>query len=389
MGSEWTTVALGEVIIDFDSRRKPVKGSERRSGPYPYYGASGVVDHVDAFLFEGRHLLIAEDGENLKTRQTPIAFLADGKYWVNNHAHVVRANSRGITEFLCYALAQVSIQPYLTGSTMPKLTQGNMRRIQIPLPPVEEQKRIVSILGALDDKIAQLRETNATLEAIAQALFKSWFVDFDPVRAKAEGRDPVGVPPEVADLFPSEFEDSELGAIPKGWKILRVGDLLELAYGKALKATDRTAGDIPVYGSGGITGSHNRALVQDPTVIVGRKGTVGSLYWEDRPSYPIDTVFFVKPRLASLLFCHHLLLNFPLTEMNTDAAVPGLNRENVYRLKFPMPTMSLLHEFDATVGSLRVRMSSINDEVESLTAIRDTLLPRLMSGKLRIQDVTA
>ena len=173
MSSAWPLRSLGELTINHDGRRKPVKESERKPGKYPYYGASGVVDYVDGYLFEGRHLLIGEDGENLRTRQTPIAFLADGKFWVNSHAHIVTGNDKADTRYLLYALLNADINSYLTGAVMPKLTQGNLNRIQLPCPPRAIQEAIVSTLGALDDRIALLRETNATLEAIAQALFKS------------------------------------------------------------------------------------------------------------------------------------------------------------------------------------------------------------------------
>src|SRR5713101_4386181 len=102
MGAEWPTQSFGELTLNFDSLRAPVKEAERRPGPYPYFGASGVVDHVDGFLFDGEHLLVAEDGENLRTQQTPIAFLASGKFWVNNHAHIVRAKPPNDTRYLMY-----------------------------------------------------------------------------------------------------------------------------------------------------------------------------------------------------------------------------------------------------------------------------------------------
>ncbi len=187
MSSEWPYLPLGDLTINLDTRRKPVKESDRKPGPFPYYGASGIVDYVDGYLFEGEHLLIAEDGENLRTRQTPIAFMATGKFWVNNHAHIVVGNEKAGTRFLQYALLGTDISAYLTGAVMPKLTQGNLNRIEVPCPPRSVQAQIVGLLGSLDDRITLLRETNATLEAIAQALFKSWFVDFDPVRAKQEG----------------------------------------------------------------------------------------------------------------------------------------------------------------------------------------------------------
>src|SRR5581483_4839052 len=173
----WSVEQFGNLVENYDSVRVPVRQGDRRPGSYPYYGASGIVDHVDGYLFHGEYLLIAEDGENLRTRQTPIAFLATGKFWVNNHAHIVRANSRASTRFLAYVLAHADVSGYLTGSTMPKLTQANMNRIPLAAPPVDEQRAIAGVLGALDGKIELNRRTNETLEAIARALFKSWFVD--------------------------------------------------------------------------------------------------------------------------------------------------------------------------------------------------------------------
>src|SRR3972149_6717475 len=115
MVGEWRERSLGELTENFDSLRVPVKEADRGVGPYPYYGASGIVDYVDKFLFDGEYLLIAEDGENLRTRNTPVAFLARGKFWVNNHAHIVRGNSEAHTRFLMYALSRANISGYLTG----------------------------------------------------------------------------------------------------------------------------------------------------------------------------------------------------------------------------------------------------------------------------------
>src|ERR1700730_5432479 len=214
MADEWRERPLAELVDNFDGVRAPVKEADRREGPYPYYGASGIVDHVDGFLLDGEYLLIAEDGENLRTRNTPVAFLARGKFWVNNHAHIVQGNSEANTRFLMYALAATDISGYLTGSAMPKLTQGNMNRIPLLTPPLSDQRAIAQILGTLDDKIELNRRTNETLEKSARALLKSWFLDFDPVRAKAEGRDP-GLPKPLADLFPPRLVDSELGEISR------------------------------------------------------------------------------------------------------------------------------------------------------------------------------
>ena len=261
----------------------------------------------------------------------------------------------------------------------------DLRALPVPLPPVEVRHAISDFVGALDDRITLLRETNATLEAIAQALFKSWFVDFDPVRAKIEGRVPEGMDEATAALFPDSLEETELGVVPRGWGAVRLDSRLELAYGKALKAENRKSGDVPVYGSGGITGWHDTALVHQPSVIVGRKGTVGSVYWESRPFFPIDTVFYVRTKYP-LTYCHQLLKTLGLHNMNTDAAVPGLNRENVYRLLVPDAPSEILVAFDTTAHAIQRRIDHNEAQAQTLSTLRDTLLPRLISGQLRVAE---
>lgn len=290
----------------------------------------------------------------------------------------------------------------------------DFRRKWILCPPYRDQERLTKVLGDLDKKISLNLSSNQTLEAMAQAIFQSWFVEFDPVKAKiaakAEGRDPLraamsaisgkadaeldALQPEqyeqlaaTAALFPDEMEASELGDIPKGWSVQRVGGVIELAYGKALKSTDRQEGNVPVYGSGGITGYHNMPLVPNGSIIVGRKGTVGSLYWEDKPFFPIDTTYYVRPLAAPLTFCYYAMQTMGLEKMNTDAAVPGLNRENVYRLELVLPDSAALQQFDIQVVSLRNVMRSNLESSQSLAHLRDILLPKLLSGELSVEAI--
>jgi type I restriction enzyme S subunit len=265
---------------------------------------------------------------------------------------------------------------------------SSLKSIEICLPGLRDQRAVAHVLSTFDDKIELNRRMNETLEAIARAVFKSWFVDFDPVRAKASGEplDTIcrrfGLTPDLLVLFPGRLVDSELGEIPEGWACKRVDDLLELAYGKALRASDRKQGPVPVYGSGGIAGFHDTSLVDGPGIIVGRKGTVGSLYWEDRPFFPIDTVFYVVPKVE-LAFCFYVLQTLGLDRMNTDAAVPGLNRNNVYRLPVLWPPESLRRQFDSVARLLRGRFFAGEQETRTLASIRDMLLPKLLSGELR------
>ncbi|EOV3349393.1 restriction endonuclease subunit S [Vibrio cholerae] len=321
-------------------------------------------------------------------------------------------------KFVYYVLStkQAEFKSIAGGSATPILNKGHFGKFEINLPTKDEQDCLVRCLDSLDSKIENNAQTNQTLEQIAQAIFKSWFVDFDPVKAKIEALAAGGSAddaelaaisvisaktldelnslkasnPEAfnklaqtAALFPAAMQDSELGEIPEGWEVKQLKDILELAYGKALKKTDRVDGDVPVYGSGGLTGYHNQSLVEGPGIIVGRKGTVGSVYWEPKAFYPIDTVFYVKPRAGySLKYCHLVLQNLGLKDMNTDAAVPGLNRDNAYRLDVITPTKGVMNLFKEIMQSLQSNVDANNAQSASLESLRDTLLPKLLSGEI-------
>ena len=265
------------------------------------------------------------------------------------------------------------------------LNLKEIRQLPLPWPPKQSRDAIAAFGRALDDKIELNRRMNATLEAMARALFQSWFVDFDPVRAKLDGRLPVGMDAETAAMFPAGFD--EYGR-PEGWSEKRVDEIMVLAYGKALKSTIRVDGSVPVYGSGGLTGFHNQALEKGPSIIVGRKGTVGSLYWEDRPFYPIDTVFYVQP-IVPLTFCFYLLQTLGLENLNTDAAVPGLNRNNVYRLPVPWAGTLINCAFDRLVTPIRQKIYANAKQSRTLATLRDTLLPKLLSGELSVAGASA
>lgn len=287
---------------------------------------------------------------------------------------------------------------------------SSLKSIEFRLPPLAIQNQIEVMLTSLDNKIQLNRQTNQTLEQIAQTIFKSWFVDFEPVKAKiaakqngqdpelaaicaisgkteeqlnALGEDALQQLKATAALFPDALVESELGEVPEGWGVQTVEDVIELAYGKALKKTARVAGQFPVYGSGGLTGTHHKHLVEGPGIVVGRKGTVGSLYWEDKSFYPIDTVFYVKCKKGmTLQFSYYLLQTLGLEGMNTDAAVPGLNRNNVYRIEIPSFSIDLIERFSVIVSSLINKTKLINEEAATLQSIRDSLLPKLLFGEI-------
>lgn len=343
--------------------------------PIPVHGANGIIGWTTEPMYAEGVPLVTCRGSN-----SGMVLWANGPLWVSNNAMAILPRS-GNNRFVFYSLLNAPPYSVVTGSAQPQITRRDLVGHRISWASPLQQEAIASVLGALDEKIELNRRMNQTLEAMARAIFKDWFVDFGPTRAKMEGSAPY-LALDIWSLFPDRLNDE---GKPKGWEEKRVEDILELAYGKALKASDRTDGPVPVYGSGGITGYHNEALVDGPSVIVGRKGTVGVLYWEDRPFFPIDTVFYVRPK-TQLTFCYYHLQTLGLEAMNTDAAVPGLNRNNVYRLSVPWSDEKLRTQFHLLAEPLRQRIRANSEEIEALATMRDFLLPKLMSGEVRVKD---
>ncbi len=303
-------------------------------------------------------------------------------------------HSKVSPEYLAHYLGHPAIRSWIVrhaiGATMPNLNTSIMSDVPVWVPPRETQESITSLLCALDDKIELSRRMNETLEEMALAIFKSWFVDFDPVRAKTEGRQPYGMDADTAALFPDSFQDSEVGHIPKGWEVQALEKVCELAYGKALKASDREAGVVPVYGSNGAIGYHGVALVDGPGIVVGRKGNPGIVTWSDYDFFPIDTTFYVRPKQSSygLHFLFYALRTLNLEQFGSDSAVPGLSRRIAYMSEMVTPTPELIAAFAETIAPLFERKRCNNSECQTLAELRDTLLPKLLSGEVRIRDAS-
>ena len=177
----WEVDNFGNVVINFDGKRKPLSRTVRatRQGKYRYYGATEIVDYIDDFIFEGRYLLIGEDGANLLSKSRPLAFIVEGKFWVNNHAHIIQTKDSLNLDFLSYYFNSLNIGEYVTGTAQPKLNQANMNKIPIPVPPIEEQHRIVqeieSRLSVADKMEQSIEENLQKAEALRQSILKKAF----------------------------------------------------------------------------------------------------------------------------------------------------------------------------------------------------------------------
>lgn len=323
-----------------------------------------VQPHENGWLFSGRCL-----------RVRPNSALLDSTW---------------LSYFFGFPAFKEYIRGIAVGATMPSINTKILSDVPIYYPSLDAQAEIGRTLKALDDKIALLRETNATLEAIAQALFKSWFVDFDPVRAKAEGRDPEGVPPEVADLFPSEFADSGLGEIPKGWRVGTLQDLLVLQRGFDLPAQARTPGKYPIIAASGPCGTHVEAMAKGPGVVTGRSGVLGKVFLELEDYWPLNTTLWVKEfKAATPCYAFEVLKRLDFQSYNAGSAVPTLNRNHIHGLAYLVPSQGCVQAFEEIASLLHQRVRENDKQADSLVVIRNTLLPRLMSGKLRLSDSTS
>ena len=316
------------------------------------------------------------------------------RYVISQRQFYMRCDrSKALPEFVALYFKSSEGQHQLLANSsqvgVPSIAQPvtYLRTIELPLPPLAEQRAIAHILGTLDDKIELNRRMNETLGAMARALFKSWFVDFDPVRAKMAGRDP-GLPEKLAELFPDRHVNSEMGEIPEGWEVTALGDLLEMAYGKALKADSRRHdGNVPVYGSNGQVGWHDEWLAQGPGIVVGRKGNPGVITWVATDFFPIDTTFYVVPKdNCTLYFLFYALKGQDLSSIAADSAVPGLNRNLAYMNMQVVPVDQIVEYFNRYVDPIFARRYRLKAESRTFADLRDTLLPKLMSGDLCLKD---
>lgn len=329
------------------------------------------------------------------------------------------------SRFLLYAIQSPYLQHQIawnegTGSTVSNLRIPVLRALRIPTPALDVQREVAQTLGALDDRITLLRETNATLEAIAQALFKSWFVDFDPVRAKMEGRAPEGIDEATAALFPDSFEESALGLVPQGWRVSRLGDVTE----RITKGTTPTTLKRPFVDSGvnfvkaeSMTGEggffpEKFAFIDDEThellkrsqlregdVLISIAGTIGRIAVMSEDFLPANTnqaVALIRP-MADILpsglvnrFLRQSESQQRMSEKVVQAVQANLSLGTLSDLQVVVPPGSIARMlYESGLALVDASWKANDQRVRTLNTLRDTLLPRLISGQLRLPEAEA
>lgn len=381
---------LDELCEILDSKRVPLSAMQRekRQGPYPYYGAQNIIDYVDDYLLDGEYLLVAEDGANLVTRTQDIANFVSGKIWVNNHAHILGYNGKCPLQLLGFILNNLNISPYVTGCAQPKLNQDNLRRITIRLP--ENVDEVSSILSSLDDKIECNRKICANLEAQAQALFKHWFIDFAPFKN-------------------GKFVESELGMIPEGW---RVGTLGEIISTNKRSYKGDFANTIHYLDTGSITNNVIDTIqVLDPKVDkipsrAKRAVTEGDIVFSSVrpnqkhygflfnpiPELVVSTGFIVitanwsgyRYFVYRYLTQDSVIKKLQAIAEQSVSTFPSINATDVEKLKVVIPPNDIVGEFAMINCKMMFQIDVLQQESSRLSALRDTLLPKLMSGEIKV-----
>ena len=237
----WCLTDIGELLINRDGERKPVSSvirSKQTSKIYDYYGAAGVIDKVDSYLFDERLLLIGEDGANLLSRSKNNAFFAEGRYWVNNHAHVLDATDKNLLDFIAIVINSMKLDDYITGSAQPKLSQDNLNKIPIVLPPLAEQQRIIAEIKKWFTLIDQIEQDKADLQTTIE-LTKSKILDL-AIHGKLIPQDPNDEPAiELLKRINPDFTPCDNGHYPAGWQQTILGELFNHNTGKALNSVNR------------------------------------------------------------------------------------------------------------------------------------------------------
>jgi len=296
------------------------------------------------------------------------------------------------------------------GSVQQVINLRDLRRVEVPLPPLPEQRAIAHILGTLDDKIELNRRMNATLEAIARTLFQSWFVDFDPVRAKSEGREPEGMDAETAALFPDAFEDSELGPIPKGWRVAPLDDGVNLIGGGTPKTSvpHYWNGDIPWFSvvdaprdsdifvldtekhitQKGLDNCSTR-LLPAGTSIISARGTVGRCAVVGVPMAMNQSCYAIQGRHPGTDYFTYYCLRFTAASLQQKAhgsVFDTITRDTFKGVLQTTAPASIAQQFDRTILALMEKVKANLAENRTLAAIRDALLPKLLSGQMRVPE---
>jgi len=368
--SEWQECKIGDVVLTANTgldaiKRAPIVDKDTgikclriqdvsQNKKYEDWGFTEVEPrNFEKFQLNKNDIIVARTGASIGVNKI---IKDDLNAVLNNGLIRIRTNEELCdSKYLFFNFRTSNYNAFIESisdgtSTQPNMQINALLSYEISIPPLSEQKAIAAVLSSLDDKIDLLHRQNLTLEAMAETLFRQWFIE------------------EAQE----DWDDGTLG------------DVLQLVYGKALKDDARTGSGFPVVGSSGIVGYHSEYLVESPGIVIGRKGTLGKVIYLFQNFSPIDTTYYIKTKLDSIgLFYEYFLLK-TLSFENSDSAVPGLNRDIALSEEIKLAPLEKIDAFNEHCHPLFGKLEKNISQIRTLENLRDTLLPKLMSGELRV-----
>ena len=403
MTSDWAEKPLGKVASL--QRGHDLPSESRTFGNIPVMGSAGITGYHNEARATASGVVIGRSGNSMgEAHYSPTA------YWPLNTVLYVTDFHGNIPRFIYYLFKVTDFKQFNSGSAQQSLDRNQVHPYPISIPSIERQKAIAHILGTLDDKIELLRQMNETLEAMARALFKSWFVDFDPVRKKAEGL-PTGLPPEIDALFPDSFEDSELGEIPKGWNVKALGEVVEIAGGSTPSTKDTSFWD----GTYKFAAPRDLSRLDTPiltdtersitkqgvsqissgqlptgTLLLSSRAPIGYLALTDTPVSINQGFIAVKkesilPPQYMYFWCKE---NMETIIGNANGTTfLEISKTNFRTIKAVLPRQDIATQFCEVASIMFSKIAKNTHENKALIKIRDSLLPKLISGDLEVKDI--
>ena len=393
-GGDWQDTTLGEFVAI--QRGHDLTSEERKSGNVPVMGSAGPNGYHDTALAKGPGVVIGRSGASFGQ-----VHYSEVDYWPHNTILYVTDFKGNDPLFAYYLLKSINFSGYNSGSAQPSLNRNHLYQIPLRIPPPAKQRAIARVLGDLDDKIELNRRMNATLEAMARALFQSWFVDFDPVHAKAAGRPPSGMDAPTAALFPAGFQDSPLGEIPAGWGVKSLDDIAQFLNGLALQKFPPGDGEtLPVIKiaqlrKGDTIGADRCSselpaeyIIGDGDILFSWSGSLEVELWCGGNGALNQHLFKVTsqdfPQWFYYHWTRHHLESFRLIAASKATTMGHIQRKHLTEAKVLVPTPSLIEELSPVIQPLLDQIVANRTQSRTLATLRDTLLPKLLSGELSV-----
>lgn len=357
---------IGDICEILDSKRVPITATERQPGPYPYYGANGIQDYVADYIFDDELVLLAEDGGNFGSKDKPIAYRVSGKCWVNNHAHVLKPKEGLDVDYLCYSLMFYDVTGLVNGATRQKLTQADMRKMEIPLPPLDEQRKIAAVLDKVSGLIAKRRQQLDKLDEIVKAKFVEMFGD------------PVGNPMGWEKIALGKRCDIVTGNTPSRADPENYGNFIEWIKSDNINTPAVLLTEAQEYLSE--TGFHKCRFVEAGsllmTCIAGSINCIGNVAVTDRRVAFNQQINAIVPKQDDVLYLYWLmLLSKPAIHSTINMALKGiLSKGQLSEMAFPFPPLELQNQFSVFVKKTEKTKANINRSLEKLETLKKALM---------------